>query len=1128
MSRHESQATVDSHEDLQRKLLRFQKIVETAREGIWEIDLNGKTLAINPMLSEFMQYTEAEMIEKSFFDFMDEESRSIAAHMLADRSHGRPETHEFKFIRKDQSEIWLNISACPLLDASGHGSVFAFCADITERKQRESELAQTIRYYDDILEGAGLGAWDWWLETNEVRFDRRWCEMLGLQLEKVSQDLSTWDARVHPEDKAQAYEDIQAYLQGKTPVYENIHRMLHENGSWVWILDRGRVSERDREGKAIRFTGTHFEITGYQEAAALSESIQKIGNIGGWELDVATQKTKWTDQTYRIHQVPKGTPTDKVKGIEFYAPHEQERIARFVKDCIEGQAYRDVFEFIDAKGNRKWVDAAGEPIKNADGQVYKLRGTFQDVTDKKEIEIKKNAADAHFQAIFGQSQDAIMTLGPPSFHFTSCNRATLGLFQVRSEEDFIQMGLWDLSPDVQPTGEKSADLAKKMIKEAMEKGVSFFEWTHKTMTEKAVPCTVLLSKVEGAGVPYLQATVRDITIQKQMENDLKTANVRLQTILDHSPSATYECAINQNWTMSYISHHIEEITGYPAQEFIHDSVRTYASIIHPEDVSDVESSVSQAIESQTSFDIEYRVIARDSKVHWIWERGTHSVLNGNLVGVIFDITDRKEAENALLLKTKELDQFFNLALDLLCIADINGWFKKINSAFASVLGYSPEDLLSRPFLDFIHPDDLDRTMRELEKLQSGVPTIRFENRYRCKDGSYRVLNWISSPDPATGYIYAAARDMTDQIQAQEENRFVLDTLNIGVWKFNPQTRDLSWDKKMFEIHEMDHSGDPNDTKEMEKILSREGLQLIQEDLALALRGDKEFDVTTEICTPSGRKKFIASRAQVVRGSEGESLMVYGVTFDRTKEVEMELALQEERAKALHSAKLASLGEMSAGIAHEINNPLAIISGMVSFLHIHRDDPEKFSKKVKSIQDSVDRISKIVLGLRKFSRSSDGMVHETVSLRVLIDESLVLTDAKLKRFSVVVNLDLRSDSFILCDQVEIQQVLINLINNAIDSIKELPEKWIRVSLFEEASAVVFQMNDSGRGIAPEIEPKLFLPFFTTKPVGEGTGLGLSICKGILDQHQASFELNRKISDSCFEIRFPKPKEGTVAP
>ncbi len=125
---------------------------------------------------------------------------------------------------------------------------------------------QLLQRLDLALEGANLGIWDWDLRDDSVQFDRRWCEMLGLDHATTPMLLGTWSSRVHREDLDGCYRDIRAHIEGRTVHYENVHRMMHTDGEWRYILDRGRISGRDADGRPIRFTGTHLDITEREHA----------------------------------------------------------------------------------------------------------------------------------------------------------------------------------------------------------------------------------------------------------------------------------------------------------------------------------------------------------------------------------------------------------------------------------------------------------------------------------------------------------------------------------------------------------------------------------------------------------------------------------------------------------------------------------------------------------------------------------------------------------------------------------------------------------------------------------------------------------------------------------------------
>lgn len=241
--------------------------------------------------------------------------------------------------------------------------------------------------------------------------------------------------------------------------------------------------------------------------------------------------------------------------------------------------------------------------------------------------------------------------------------------------------------------------------------------------------------------------------------------------------------------------------------------------------------------------------------------------------------------------------------------------------------------------------------------------------------------------------------------------------------------------------------------------------------------------------------------------------------DVSESVRQQETIKTQEAQLIQSSKLSSLGEMSAGIAHEVNNPLAIIMGKIAIFKKVKNSPNGFEDRLEAMEKAAFRIQKIVSGLKKFSRTSDGHVHKTELISQILTEVTTITNIRASHFSVPVEISGDANLSIECDSLEIEQVLVNLINNAVDAVKATENPWVKVNYFRSGDKAIIQVIDSGKGITPAIENKLFEPFYTTKPVGEGTGLGLSITKGILDLHKASIRINRNFKNTCFEIQFP---------
>lgn len=560
----------------------------------------------------------------------------------------------------------------------------------------------------------------------------------------------------------------------------------------------------------------------------------------------------------------------------------------------------------------------------------------------------------------------------------------------------------------------------------------------------------------------------------------------------------------------------------------------YLSRIHPEDKNRVQKTIFESIETGNEYEVEHRIVLDDGSIRWILGRGEAiKGLDGkteSLFGVAQDLTEQKaqhELTASVLEKLKEAQSTAQIgSWDYNLVTQHQTWSEEHFRIF-EIPSPQPQNVLHQMYRDRIHPDDLPELDRVIQSSIAKGIGFTFNHRVML-DGGRRIkyvqgigkVKKDSNGTPVS--IFGTCQDVSERVQKQNETQFTLDSLGLGIWRFNPNTRALKWDESMYRLFEIKADQFSGDYHAWESSLTPEAREKAVFALEQALKGESEFNTTFEIQVPNGRKKHIGGRAQVLRTESGEPIMMYGVNWDRTKEVELEKSVEIERSKAIHSAKLASLGEMSAGVAHEINNPLAVIIGNLTLLSKYKDDPIKFEEKLTAVKKSGERIVKIVKGLSKFARTSENVPFKSETVTNLVDEALVITEAKAKRNSIPVVTNIQSSSSILCQSIEVEQVLVNLINNGIDAASKMDEKWVKLHIFDERNELVIQVIDSGKGIEKEVESKLFQPFFTTKSVGEGTGLGLSIVKGILDQHNAQIHLRRDFKNTCFEVRFPKTK------
>ena len=230
-----------------------------------------------------------------------------------------------------------------------------------------------------------------------------------------------------------------------------------------------------------------------------------------------------------------------------------------------------------------------------------------------------------------------------------------------------------------------------------------------------------------------------------------------------------------------------------------------------------------------------------------------------------------------------------------------------------------------------------------------------------------------------------------------------------------------------------------------------------------------------------------------------------------------------------ASKLTSLGEMASGIAHEVNNPLAIIQGkvfQVSKILKSEGKLEPVQEHLSKIDETIFRIQKIIRGLRAFSRQAENDPFESACLKTIIADTMDLCGQKLAKSNIVVTIDLEPELKLDCRPGQISQILMNLLQNSSEAISECEFKRIDIKAYGKDSKIILKVFDSGPGIAPHIQQKIMQPFFTTKEVGKGTGLGLSISMGIAKQHYGSLYLDATSYRTCFVLELPADQNKNI--
>jgi PAS domain S-box-containing protein len=507
------------------------------------------------------------------------------------------------------------------------------------------------------------------------------------------------------------------------------------------------------------------------------------------------------------------------------------------------------------------------------------------------------------------------------------------------------------------------------------------------------------------------------------------------------------------------------------------------------------------------------------------------------VAILFsDITAKERAQ-------VELDRFFSLSLDFLCIASADGTFKRVSPGVTDMLGWTPEEFVARPYLEHVHPDDQAPTAAEVARqIATGEKVMNFENRYRHKNGSWRLLSWRSVPDPATGLMYATARDVTDSRQTEArirelnaELRSIFESLpglylvltpefrivgaSDAYLKATMTARDAILGRGLFEVFP-DNPGDPkadgvrNLRASLGRVLQRREPDTMPIQKYDVRRPDGTFEerywspINSPLLGANGEVRYLIHRVEDVTdfirrrdagGGEGDLRL-------RLQQMEAEIFASSQKVQAaneqLHLANK-ELESFSYSVSHDLRAPLRHIQGYVEMLtrELQGQLTDKSARYLKTIADAGREMGDLIDDLLAFSRMGRAEVAEgEVDLGTLIAEVRrgleLATRGRDIRWTIGVLPPVRGDAAML------RQVLANLIGNAVKYTRGRATAEITIgSSGEEEGRTVFFVRDNGAGFDMKYAGKLFGVFQRLHRADEfeGTGIGLASVRRIVARH-----------------------------
>jgi PAS domain S-box-containing protein len=797
--------------------------VDQSADEIFWMDFDGNILYVNEAACRINGYPRNEFLRMKIFDLNPDLTPAIWDGSVTDLRQRKTQLITTRHKRKDGTVADVEIMAV-YVNRDGEEFSFAYVRDITGRKRAETELRAAYErvtaaeeelreQYEELeeselraresderlqlaLEGGGLGTWNWNVQTGEVTFNQRWAEMLGYRLEELEPHVRSWERLVHPDDMPQVQHALTAHLEGRTAAYECEHRLRHKDGSWVWVLDKGKVIRRDAEGRPLLAAGTHLDITVRMKAL---EELQMVKI----SVDQSSDEVFWMDFDGNILYVNEAAC--RITGYsrdEFLTMKIFELDPDFPSEVWEASVAdlrRRKTQHIITRHRRKDgviidVEIIAVYVRR-DGQEYSF-AFVRDITDRKRAETELQtayeqvaAAEEELREQYEELAAAQTTLSTQRQQLEEIASTVPGVvyqFYVRADGStgmyFVSSRageIFGLGPDLKEffpvfsSGVHPDDRARFLasIDDVVKRTADWnFEGRFIKPSGEIIWFEGVSSPVARGNELVFTGVLLDITERKKMEEAVRESEERYRSLVELSPDAV---VVHRGGKVLYANPEALRLVGAKRNEDIIGM--EVLSFIHPDDRAMAREDFRLLFEEGKIIPLkEERLVRMDGDPFTVEVTATPIQYQGNLSGLVVfrDLTGRKRTEEALFSSQQMLQAVLDSIPQRVFWKDRNSVFLGCNKPLALDAGFSePAEIVGKT--DYDHAShataDLYRADDRLV-METGEPRINFEEPQIRPDGSPAWLRTTKVPlrnkEGAIIGVLGTYEDITERKRAE--------------------------------------------------------------------------------------------------------------------------------------------------------------------------------------------------------------------------------------------------------------------------------------------------------------------------------------------------------------------------